>query len=184
MGETVGSGFAAYQPRTGHDRSGTRSAVIREPLPSELAACAAMIVSRAGGDVDARHDRLAADLAHEDHLLLVAVEGPQVVGFGEVMHFVAPPDAPSDTAPDGYYLAGLFVAPGWRRRGIGELLTTARMAWVARRADTVWYFANGGNGATLDLHQRLGFVEVTRRFAVPGVTFANDDGVLLRARLT
>jgi ribosomal protein S18 acetylase RimI-like enzyme len=184
MGESAGSGFAAYEPRPAHERSEPCSATIREPLPAELTACAAMVVSRAGGDPDVQRDRLVADLADDNRQLLVAVVGREVVGFGKVMHFVAPAGSPQEIAPDGYYLVGLYVAPGWRRRGIGELLTTARMAWVARRADTVWYFANGGNGATLDLHRRHGFVEVSRRFVFPGVTFADDNGILLRASLT
>lgn len=176
-------GFAAYRPGTARERSAPSPATIREAATDDLAACAAMIVSRAGGDLDKRWERLAADLGKDDHHLLVAVVGHEVVGFGQVMPFVAPSGAPIDVAPDGYYLVGLVVAPAWRRRGIGERLTIARMAWVAQRADAVWFFANARNGATLDLHRRLGFVEVSRQFTVPGVTFEGGNGVLLRAQL-
>lgn len=183
MSEDVDLGFAAYRPGIARERSGTSSAVMREATIDDLAACAAMIVSRVGGDLEERRERLAADLAKDDHYLLVAVGGHEVVGFGQVMRFVAPSGAPVDVAPDGYYLVALIVAPAWRRRGIGERLTTARVAWVAQRADTVWYFANARNGATLDLHRRLGFVEVSRQFTFAGVTFGGGNGVLLRAQL-
>jgi ribosomal protein S18 acetylase RimI-like enzyme len=165
-------------------RSARPPAIIREPVVDELATCAAMIVGRAGGDVDARREHLASCLADDDHHLLVAAVGSEVVGFGHVMPFVAPDGAPADVAPDGYYLVGLVVVPAWRRHGIGERLTAARMAWAAERADTIWYFANASNGATLDLHRRLGFVEVSRQFTFPGVAFAGGNGVLLRAPLS
>lgn len=183
MSGDSGSGFAAYRPGSARERSGTPPATIREAAADDLAACAALIVGRVGGDLDARRERLASALDRDDHQLLVAVAGLEVAGFGQVMPFVAPSGAPADVAPDGYYLVGLVVAPAWRRRGIGEALTTTRMGWVAQRADAAWCFANARNGATLDLHRRLGFVEVSRRFTFPGVTFAGGDGVLLRARL-
>jgi ribosomal protein S18 acetylase RimI-like enzyme len=170
--------FAAYQPGVG--RKPPVEVIIREPSVSELAVCAALVVSRAGGDVDDRREKLARDLAKDDYCMLVAVIGTEIVGFAQVMHFVAPPDAPADIAPDGYYLIALIVAPDWRRRGIGDDLTNARIAWVAERAGEVFYFANAGNRAILDLHERLGFAEVSRRFTFPGVTFIGGEGVLLK----
>jgi ribosomal protein S18 acetylase RimI-like enzyme len=95
-----------------------------------------------------------------------------------------PPDPPANIAPAGYYLAGLLVAPAYRRRGIGERLTRARMAWVALRGTETWFFANAANRASLLLHQGLGFREVTRDFTYPGVTFTGGVGVLCRASLT
>jgi ribosomal protein S18 acetylase RimI-like enzyme len=184
MSGSAGFGFAAYRPRIARERPGTSLAIIREPATTDLAACAAMIVSRTGGDLDARRERLASELANDDHHLLVAAVDHEVVGFGQVMPFIAQPKAPANVAPDGYYLVGLIVAPAWRRRGIGEHLTTARIAWVAQRADAVWYFANAGNGATLDLHHQLGFVEVSRQFTFPGVTFPGGNAALLRAQLS
>lgn len=183
MSTSSQSGFAIYQPDAPDERQETPPLTIREPTTAELADCAAMIVSRTGGDPEARRERLAGYLADDDHCLLVAIADSQVVGFGQVMAFSAGPSAPADIAPDGYYLIALFVAPSWRRRGIGEQLTRARMAWAAPRTDTIWYFANAANGATLDLHRRLGFVEVSRRFTFPGVSFNGGTGVLLRAAL-
>jgi len=46
--------------------------------------------------------------------------------------------------------------------------------------DEIWYFTNA---ASLLLHYRLGFREVTRDFTYPGVTFTGGVGVLCRACL-
>jgi GNAT superfamily N-acetyltransferase len=70
--------------------------------------------------------------------------------------------------------AGLVAAIGageaeaWRRRGIGEALTAARMAWVARRADRLYYITGHENLASQVLHQRLGFRELPGTWIPPG----------------
>jgi ribosomal protein S18 acetylase RimI-like enzyme len=66
---------------------------------------------------------------------------------GGPRRFDPPPDAPANIAPAGYYLTGLLVAPGYRRRGIAEQLTRARMAWTAARVTEIWFFANAANRA-------------------------------------
>jgi GNAT superfamily N-acetyltransferase len=88
-----------------------------------------------------------------------------------------------DRAPEGYYLAGVFVRPDARRASIGGALTEARLRWIAERANEAWSFANARNVASLALHRRFGFEEVTRDFAVPGVTFGGGEGILFRLRL-
>jgi hypothetical protein len=58
------------------------------------------------------------------------------------------------------------------------------MAWVFERAPDVWFFANARNRASLNLDAELGFVEVTRNFVFPGVSFDGGVGVLGRASRT
>jgi ribosomal protein S18 acetylase RimI-like enzyme len=107
-----------------------------------------------------------------------------VAGFGRI-RFLRPAleDAAPHPAPDGWYLAGLIVAPERRRQGIGAALTRERLAWIAERADEAFYFASASNRASIALHRRFGFVEVTRTFSVPGVRFERGDGVLFRLSL-
>jgi ribosomal protein S18 acetylase RimI-like enzyme len=107
----------------------------------------------------------------------------QIVGYGRVRHFERDPQAAPDVAPAGYYLSGIVVHPDWRHQRIGERLTQARMAWASAFAPEVWYFTNAANKASLRLHHRLGFREVTRDFSFPGVTFAGGTGVLCRASI-
>jgi hypothetical protein len=58
----------------------------------------------------------------------------------------------------------------------------ARLGWLGQRANEVWCFANTRNQASIDLHSKYGFVEVTRDFSVEGVTFdgGNGTGILFR----
>lgn len=177
------SGFADYQPNV--ERQPADAAItVRPARLADLEACARLIAPRTGGSIEARTHRLMADLREPDRYAAVACADDEVIGYGGVVHHEVSPDDPPDVAPTGYYLVGLIVAPDWRRHGIGELLTVDRMRWTADRADAVYYFANLANGATLDLHQSLGFTEVTRDFTFPGDPLQPGTGVLLRADLT
>jgi ribosomal protein S18 acetylase RimI-like enzyme len=156
---------------------------IRPAAIADLPTAARLAVAERGGEPSQWRARFAADLADPRACLLLAETRGQVMGYGRVRRFDPPPDAPVNIAPAGYYLSGLLVAPAYRRRGIGEQLTRARMAWTATRATEIWFFANAANRASLLLHQRLGFREVTRDFTYPGVTFTGGVGVLCRAPL-
>jgi ribosomal protein S18 acetylase RimI-like enzyme len=155
---------------------------VRPGLAADLAVCAELIVTRTGGPAERRRQLLLADLEQPDRYVAVACADSEVVGYGGVFHHQFTPEHPA--APTGYYLIGLIVAPAWRRYGIGELLTLDRVRWVAERTDEVFYFANIANDATLDLHQRLGFSEVTRDFTFPKAPMAPGAGVLLRASIS
>lgn len=128
-------------------------------------------------------ERLCDDLSGEGRALFAAWANGTVAGYGRVRRFTPPEQAPANTAPAGWYLGGLLVAPQWRRCGAGAALTQARLAWVAERAEAVWYFANANNAASLALHAAIGFEEVTRDFSFPGVSFEGGIGVLCRRRL-
>jgi ribosomal protein S18 acetylase RimI-like enzyme len=106
-----------------------------------------------------------------------------IVGYGKVSYFVPAKDAPSNPAPEGYYLGGVTVAPEFRRRRIALELTRQRLVWIAQRADEAYYFANALNRASIDLHARLGFVELTREFHHPSASFTGGVGILFRVDL-
>jgi GNAT superfamily N-acetyltransferase len=122
-------------------------------------------------------------VADDGVCLLVATAGGETCGFATAAWFEPPEGAPPDGAPAGWYLFGIIVREGWRRRGIGARLTEARLAWIAERADEAYYFANALNRASLDLHERLGFRELTRSFSFPGASFQGGTGVLSRIDL-
>lgn len=132
------------------------------------------------GDSEMR-GRVALDLRTANRRLFVAVVEERVVGYGRVAYFDPPHDAPADVAPAGYYLSGLLVPLPWRGLGVGQRLTMVRLAWIFERADYAWYFTNARNQASLALHAKLGFTEVTREFSYPGVTFDGGIGVLAKA---
>jgi ribosomal protein S18 acetylase RimI-like enzyme len=128
-------------------------------------------------------ERLGADLAGGGRALFVAEVDHAVAGYGRLRWFSPPSGSPAATAPAGWYLGGLVVATERRCRGVGAALTGARVAWVAERADEVWYYANARNAVSLALHAAAGFEEVTRDFVVPGVSFDGGVGVLCRLGL-
>lgn len=174
------SGFAEYRPGAARQ---TVDVVVRPAVEADLDTCAELIVSRTGGSVEQRRQRLEGDLANPERYTVVAEVAGEVVGYGAVIrHQISPADPPT-TAPDGYYLIGLIISPDRRRHGIGELLTRERMRWTAERADEIYYFANLANGAILDLNQRFGFTEVTRDFMFPNAPLKPGTCVLLRAAL-
>jgi ribosomal protein S18 acetylase RimI-like enzyme len=103
----------------------------------------------------------------QERALFVAEAGGQVAGYGRVVLVQADPNRLA-SAPPGWYLLGLVVDPAWRRRGIGEALTRARMAWVAERSGLLYYFTGHGNLASQALHERLGFTRLPGTWIPPG----------------
>jgi ribosomal protein S18 acetylase RimI-like enzyme len=165
---------------------GAAELAVRDAAGAELDVAARLAAGERGGAEEGWRERFAADRDDEDACFLVAVLGDgggAVVGYGRARYFEPRPDAPARTAPAGYYLTGVLVAPAHRRLGVGDQLTRARMGWAAERAEEMWYFTNAGNRASLRLHEALGFAEVSRDFMFPGVTFKGGVGVLCRASL-
>jgi ribosomal protein S18 acetylase RimI-like enzyme len=154
--------------------------VIRAAEPADLPACAALSVSHSGGRVADAEQRLRDELVRTDRWLLVAVVDGAVAGYGRTSEHRPAQPGPRD-APAGFYLGGLVVHPARRRHGIGAALTRARMDQVFVVADEVWYFTSAVNSASIAMHARLGFAEVTRDFEFPGVTFTGGQGILFLA---
>lgn len=180
--------FANYEPAMeARERAAPINSTIRTSVPSDRDAMAEIAWRRNGGllaDFAARFER---DLRNHpnspDDLWLTALVEDRVVGYGKVSRVAPPEHAPANRAPAGFYLGGVTVHEDFRRRGIGHELTRQRLLWIASRATEAFYFANAQNLASIDLHARFGFVEVTRDFFVPGVTFIGGVGILFRADL-
>ncbi len=182
--------FAPYGPRDPGDTGGASvppSLVIRNAVVEDCESLARISHQRNGGDL-AEHvagfgRELRAPPDPTRNLLLAALVDDRVVGYGKADVFVPPDDAPPNCAPRGWYLTGVTIEPPMRRRGIGLALTRARLERVARRSVHAHYFANAMNRASIDLHARLGFEEVTRDFWYPRTSFTGGAGILFRAAL-
>ncbi len=168
--------FADYAPQA-HGTPLADVEVVRAEA-SDLAACGALWAQREGGDPALWTTRLERSLSDE-HVMFVARRQGRVLGYGRVA-WLTPQAGGGRNAPDGWYLSGVVVDPAYRRRGLGRLLTDARCQWVWSRGEDVWYVVSAGNRASRQLHDEFGFREVTRDFALPGVTFSADDGILCR----
>jgi aminoglycoside 6'-N-acetyltransferase I len=169
----------AAGPIAGRCGVSIRTAASLDLEPSVALACQA--ARERGAEI--WRDALSGDIEQRQRLLLVADIAGKVVGYGRARLFRHPPDPPADTAPEGYYLTGVFVHPDWRRSGIGAALVEARLLWIAERAHEAWFFANARNIASIELHRRFGFEEITRHFSFLRLTFDGGEGILFRSRL-
>jgi ribosomal protein S18 acetylase RimI-like enzyme len=180
------SKFAPYRPRPRSEvlPSAPSDVLARTAVEADLGDIARLLHEREGGALSRHHEGVSCQFSdHERSCFHVAEHRNSVVGFGRATYFTPPAYSPPNVAPEGWHLAGLVVDPRFRRRGIGLMLTRERLEWLSRRTNVVFYFANARNRATIDLHRRLGFTELTRDFSVPGVSFQGGVGVLFRLRL-
>lgn len=166
--------FAAYEPALGARTPVV--VVVREAALGDVESCVRIMMAREAGSPERRRSRLRQCVESEAEAFFVAEVDRTVAGFGRVQLLTPPPHAPPNGIPLGWYLIGVMVDSRWRRRGVGDALTKARLGWVWQRANEVWYFANAKNQASIDLHSQYGFVEVTRDFTVEGLTFGGGDG--------
>ncbi|MCG2803423.1 MAG: GNAT family N-acetyltransferase [Cellulomonas sp.] len=164
--------FAVYDP---HAHGVKDSAVVvRHARPDDAVSIVAVDATRQPR-TPSYLDWVTAELARTDAYHVVAQCGEEVVGASAVKLWPSPADAPT-----GWYVSGITVVPGWRRRRIGERMLELELADVDRLHEPTWCVVNARNGASLDLHTRHGFVEVTRAPAFAGITFSGGTGVLLR----
>jgi len=157
---------------------------IRPAVSADVSELSRIEAARDGGDPAEFALRLESTLASTGHgMILVAQHGESLLGLGKVSYFSPAEDAPANVAPQGWYLSGVVVVPEYRGRGIGRSLTRARLDWIAERDRWAFYFANLRNRVSIELHQEFGFVELTRDFTFPGVTFEGGVGALFRTHL-
>jgi GNAT superfamily N-acetyltransferase len=134
----------------------------------DVEACVRLVVAiGAGAAADWRQTLTRTVRDGQRRALFVAEARGQVVGYGRVVYPRADPEE-ERAAPPGWYLLGLVVDQPWRRRGVGEALTRARMAWVSERSDRLYYFTGQGNLASQALHERLGFTPLPGTWIPPG----------------
>lgn len=166
--------FADYEPAA----SGIAARVGVETLSRvHLDACVALAVQREGGDEARWKASLERSLQANDRATVVGLLDGAVAGYGTAGWFEPSSKDPNSAIPDGWYLLGLVVSPQFRRHGVGQQLTAARLGWLAARSARVWYFVSSTNHASIDLHTKLGFQLIATTIAVPGVTFT-DGGQL------
>jgi ribosomal protein S18 acetylase RimI-like enzyme len=134
--------------------------LIRRAVGEDIQSCAQLIAEQESEGVETWRQRFEANLQDVDRQFFVALHGESVIGYGHTVHYLRPEDAGPDASPSGYFLSGLLVAPNFRRDGVGTGLTVARLDALREETDEVFYVANPENIATIELHKRLGFVEL------------------------
>jgi aminoglycoside 6'-N-acetyltransferase I len=141
----------------------THGVRVRAAVPGDAPAWARM---RAALWPDADADELLAETArhfagglrHLEHVL-VAVDGDgAVVGFAELN---LRPYAEGCTSDRVAFLEGWYVAPEWRRRGVGAALVATAEAWARGLGCTEFGSdAVHDNDTARRAHAALGFEEV------------------------
>lgn len=174
--------YAEYQPREGAATLPSWRGCVRPAQPDDAGAIALLVAEREGLDPIDTLEQITRELraiaAGGSGRLFLAEHESTVVGFGRVRREDA-----AFGCPAGWYLLGVVVAPAFRRIGIGLALTRSRVDWVRERGEAVYYFANAKNLPSIELHAKLGFVEVTRDFEREQLGLKRGDGVLFRRDL-
>jgi ribosomal protein S18 acetylase RimI-like enzyme len=182
------SEFAAYAPGPGTEPplSETDGLRIRVATAADLERLAPIAAAREGSTVEAALEgftRFLETAAAGRALVMMAEIGGEAIGFGKASYFSPPADSATNVAPEGWYLSGVVVSPRYRRRGVGARLTAARLAWIAATGgEAAYYFANARNRVSIELHERFGFVELTRDFSHPYARFEGGVGILFVRR--
>lgn len=158
---------------------------IRPAGPQDVDAVVELWFERDPRPLDELRERASRWFARDqdDDLHVVAEVAGRAVAWARATWMDATEGAPENCVPAGWYLLGLNVGPRMRRCGLGRALTAARLDWLRGRSDTVWYFTNSKNRASLELHASFGFVEARRGVWFPGISGPDAEIVLLRAIL-
>lgn len=80
-----------------------------------------------------------------------------------------------NSAPNGWYLMGLRVEEAARGRGIGQQLTSARLNWLAERAEKAYCLISSHNVPSRELHEQLGFTSHGSDFNFPGLEIGHEE---------
>lgn len=168
------SDFAVYAP--GVQQSAVDGAfTIRPAGTADVDALAAVMAVR-GGTPEGHADHARKMIERLDVLLIAENDERAVAWCGTQKVIICP-----GTDPE-WLIAGLTVVPEVRRKGIAARLLRQVLRDVGQRAsgESVFSVINARNLASIDLHLKLGFVEVGRSASYAGIEFTGGEGVLLR----
>ncbi len=172
-GEVLGGSVIYNRPAYEPDKHGRPIQVdVRPATPDDIEAIARIDEVYGIGSVETLVPRILASFERvargevRAYTCVAPVKG-EVVGYGICKFNVWSEKHEESGLPDGWYLSGLQVLSSHRRRGIGRALTEHRLMWLSERTDVVYYNADEVNGPSIELHERLGFVEVARGILPP-----------------
>ena len=163
----------------------TEKLKIRPAVIEDISCLASIKHDREGGNYETHVKSFQEDIlkANDKKLLVLAQIDEHIAGFARAGYFSPPVNSPANIAPKGWYLLGIIVSPEFRFCGVATQLTAFRLDFIAKYATKAYYFSNAKNLVSITLHKKFGFVEITRDFTFPGVTFTGGIGILFRASL-
>jgi hypothetical protein len=101
------------EPMVGLGVGGRSSGLItvREAHDEDVGACVVLAAAERADDPELARARFQADLGIPRRRLFVATVEGCFAGFRRTTHFTPPPSAPSNVAPEGYYVVGCWCTP-------------------------------------------------------------------------
>jgi ribosomal protein S18 acetylase RimI-like enzyme len=116
--------------------------------------------------------RAAAGAAAEEEVGFVAVAGGHWVGMARGR--LEPPIA---------HLIAVYVTPDWRRRGVGEAVSRAVVAWAAERGATaVLLSVSDWNQGARRVYESIGFVPTGTQQPLPSHPEVTESEMRLELR--
>lgn len=158
---------------------GDTEIVIRPAAPADAAAIARM-ANALGAETEEQGDAMTAAEVARAFLsgrfgldVLVAEADGAVIGYA--LHMIGYETA---YAAQGRYLSDLFVAPGWRRRGVGRRLIAAVAQAAADEGGAfIWWTAKAAAPDGMTLYRAIADIEAPiTAFAVTGEAFRRLTG--------
>ena len=178
--------FAQYDPDAHGDR--LEGVTIRDGTLVDVRRVAEIYAEREGDSADRVEPLITKEFEKhapewKERYVGVALVAGRVEAYGRAAYLRMSQKAGVEGMPDGWYLSGLVVDPGFRRRGIGQQLLEHRLHRLAKLTDTVRYFVSDQNLPSINLHRKLGFIEERRGVSFPRTDFDRRGGTLFLLNL-
>lgn len=114
-------------------------------------------------------------LTSNDAYVLVATDGPMLVGYTVCIHGELPEDAQLDfefIAEESVMLSKFYVHPDFHGAGVSKKMMAHLLEqYVTSDRTWMWLGTNAGNERAIGFYKRVGFQQAgTRTFQVGGVT--------------
>lgn len=121
----------------------------------------------------------------KEYGLFIASKGPHVIGFCRYYFSRSvPKEKIKFDHPDGCYCMGMMVDPKYRRHNVAKFLWDNRMKWIqGLGVKQVYSIVACDNSASLRMHQKFGFDEVSRAAGYMNVSFDCGEGILFKKRI-
>lgn len=172
--------FASFDPSTQRKQLSS-DVCIRIAETRDIEAISKLIYSRGQITIQKARQQTTDEFPlPEIKVLIVAEVDGEIAGFAR--SFLILNNKKRDV-PFGWYLMGVIVDKQFRRMGVGELLTKARLEKIKASGKKAYYFANSQNQSSIDLHVPFGFKEVKRGPDFLGIKMDGGEGILFESDL-
>lgn len=165
------SWFEDFNPEKGEDPGLPEGFSIREAVSSDVENIATLRFEREGGDYQELikdSEKLIQEMLDVETTGVFIAEIPGLaIGFSILRYFIPAKDAPTNSAPEGWYLLGINVKKDFRRRGVGSELIRARLKAIPESFDKVYFFTNPKNLTSQLFHEKFGFTRINDDIVYP-----------------